>query len=1026
MKREISLVILTLVVVSASLYGECFTQMGPNVDLEITIPADVGIHGISFVLSVPGSPVFTVNTEGEDTNAYDGFSDGDLPYDAFAVAVNGAATDTNTDGAADAGYSVEITSSGSQYTVLFRKKPVGTNGVVTGTDHVNTLHITGLSGTYSLPDPATVVHYDSSNTGFPPVDVASFNFSPCNQPFVATITPDFGGADGREAGNVIYMMNPALLTLNGSYSDTDDYSGDTTTVTYAWTGTPTASDQNQDAAFTTGQHDVALSVLDAHNVASPSVTKTISVLPTDVVTFPSARGLPYDSLKEPLIDGILSGPDSQQESDGATYGENGWRGAHMFTFTTGTTLDGSAMFLRSQDNQSLIFGFRIESDTTAWQDDVLVMGFRDDADDRLDDPQPPHDATLVYIAPTERGPDDYADLEADVQIYTLNSGSWVGGDADETALAGAGWNIGLQAETDDLGAETGVWGLEVRIPLSELALDSSNGQFLFFFDVFVSQPGGSTEPVRWPREMPDVPGDLGTPQTDIVDDRDLIDQFDPVWWGRATRADNLVANGLSLPSANNVGVQLNPGDTVLSRTIDWDGDNTFVAFVQNTSERLVPHDFDGAGPEAAVAAIETLPVSNVTVTFRIANWGIPPADEGYWIEIPAAGNPVTVPVIGADDSGPDGHFFRVDGPEVPDDQYTQEVSFVWNPSTSGAVFEQIHQCIHVELSSPNQADIVTRSVHRNMNFDALNDGPEAFSETAEISGVGYGRPPAGADAHRFLLRIFARPWEYTADEVETIKEDEKRTNTGDDAYFDETLPYILEADGEISFIEFVVKAYRFTGDSLVVRGEERERVVPVGSYGHVVRHYGPVEDWEYRIEGDGVERIDKNTYIITIEPETARTVNNVVKAIEPPHNRVLIGAGAAYPLAPLSAGYRLGFNAIVGYGYEIARRVTIIGLVGYNYLLPQSGTATGLHMLNVSVDGRWYSPLLPAVSGYVGGGAGVYYDSPATFDVGVNVGPGLAWHASPRLEIEAGVDYHYRFLGASQYVHAHAGMVLRF
>ena len=68
-------------------------------------------------------------------------------------------------------------------------------------------------------------------------------------------------------------------------------------------------------------------------------------------------------------------------------------------------------------------------------------------------------------------------------------------------------------------------------------------------------------------------------------------------------------------------------------------------------------------------------------------------------------------------------------------------------------------------------------------------------------------------------------------------------------YFFETLPFILEADNTISFIEYIVKGYLYTGKKLIVRGEERELVEPIGSYGHIVRHIGPVEEWDFYIEG---------------------------------------------------------------------------------------------------------------------------------------------------------------------------------
>ena len=842
--------------------------------------------------------------------------------------------------------------------------------------------------------------------------------SSCSATPTAIITPDLGTTEHMIDDDTIYLITPALVNLDGSFSDPDTYTGDNP-HNYSWTineGLPNP-DQNQTLTLETGQYDVSLIVTDAHNDSSLPESRTINVLPNPIVTFPKAKGVPYDYLKEPFIDGKLTGPDGQTEADGITiYGEHGWRGAHMFTFEGGGIIDGSAQFLRSRDDQFLYLGFEVDSDTTPISDDVIVLGFRNGSDDRLDLSYSAEGARLFYIYPVNNG----SEIEATINIYQMNSGNWEGGSVDNSILYddGDGWDVGV----DQLDINT--WALEAKIPISGSGLAGFGEEFMFFFDIFNCNSGGTVEQLHWPRDIDDVPDELvlGVP-INIVDDRDNIYQFTPLWWGRADRSASAVANGLALPNYSHVGVRTNPGDTTLSNAIEYNEDNVFVANVLNNSQKDIYHDFsDGNG---LVPAVETIPVNDVTVTFKIANWGIPPADNSYWQPIPATGgtdNPLTEDIT-ASEYTPGSNIFPAT--EIVPQNHITEASFIWKPSlTPELVIGQTHQCILVELSTDNEADIVTKSVHRNMNFDALNDGPVIFIHPAEISAQGYGLPPQGDQEHKILLRIFTKTWNIDKDEVISIQEDNKRGIGRENPYFFETLPFILEADNTITFIEYIVKGYLYTGKKLIVRGEERELVEPIGSYGHIVRHIGPVEEWDFYIEG--AERIDKHTYIITIPPEQTATIIDNVKAIEPPKYRIHISGGAIFPIGTFADDYKIGPNFILGAGYYHNPQYSLHLLFRYNYLYSNASGVDDTTLMSLSLNARRHFPLGNNFSFFAGIGGGAYFDTDSNVETGGNAGAGINFRLSRYMELEAGADYHYMIDSENQYIHGHAGVLFRF
>jgi PKD repeat protein len=955
-------------------------------------------------------------------------------YNAFQFSAFASDVEISIPGNANLGYIMSITESGNSYILEIKNKQdtIGNFGYWenpppdTEEWSLTINDITDTDGYEFSIDGMYAYTTNSDSDAIPlPAGLECTMVTPCNQPPTAVVNINEAGSDEYLANeDIIFLMHPAIITLDGGFNDEDGYEDDMDSPIYSWTVDDgvTETGNSSHLHLETGIYTVSLTVTDDFGVTSTEATKIINVIPSDVVTFPGARGLPYDDGKEPYIDGKLSGIDDQAEpagtsDEGIIYGENGWRGAHMFTFNNGSDLDGTAMFLRSRDDNFLMLGFEINSDTTPVSDDLLVLGFRDGADDRITNTSPTHQAKLIYIEPVEEGTGNVVDqLEAEIQIFEkTGNGDWIPIVISEQDLVNDGWDIGVEG----LSGET--WSMEIKIPLSGNGLEGLDDDFLFFFDVFKSQTGGSVEPVRWPRKVPDITATIGTETTDIVTHVNSIAQFDPMWWGIANRSDALTANGLSLPHASYVGVRENPGDTILSSSIRKNEDNVLVARILNTSQKTTFHDF-GSGN---VKAIQTLPVNEVTATFKIANWGIPPGDLNYWPEIGTTTHvTIDAPHTG---SGTGGYFYNrsLDPPEAVPDDFVQEVEITWNPTDFDV--QQKHQCIHVELSAPNQADIVTRSVHRNMNFDAINDGPSIFIHPSEISALGYGLPPADDEEHKILLRIFTKTWNYTKEEVGAIKGNPKHRIENEKPYYLETLPFIMTGDNQIHFIEYLVKGYLYTGNQIVVRGEERELVEPIGSYGHIVRHRGPVEKWIFHIEG--AEKINDTTYLIRIPPGERKTIIDHVRAVkppEPPKWRIHAHGGAAFPINALAAGNTVGPNFIVGAGYHLFPELGLNLLFGYNYLFPRPAGGTGTHLMSTVLQIRVCKELFTKVSFYAGIGPGLYFDTAGRFDAGLNVGLGFSFLLSRSLELEIGGDSHLMFPAKDIYLHAHTGAVVRF
>ncbi|MCK4515010.1 MAG: hypothetical protein KAU31_07115, partial [Spirochaetaceae bacterium] len=344
-----------------------------------------------------------------------------------------------------------------------------------------------------------------------------------------------------------------------------------------------------------------------------------------------------------------------------------------------------------------------------------------------------------------------------------------------------------------------------------------------------------------------------------------------------------------------------------------------------------------------------------------------------------------------------------------------------------------HQCIMAEISAAPGVEILTSGVPTNMMFGEAS----TYSHQAIIGAFGYDTVP-GETEQRFLLRIHTREWSADADddevqEYEEAKPGERAAMEVDPSgrqlaipYLPQTAPMIIGTDNTHSFVEYVVKGYRFTGGTITFSGVESEVVEPVGSYGYVIHHDGLAEGWDFSLEGPGVEQIDETTYVITIPAESSATVIDTITPLEPPRIRAHTFSGIAIPVGTLAGSYGIGPNVIVGGGYYLTPEISLHGLFGYNLLLGTGGGPNGT-LMSGSLVGRYHYGLTNTASVFGGLGVGYYFgDALASPGVGVSGGVGCALRLMRLLELEAGLDYHYLPGSGSQYLHGHAGASLRF
>jgi PKD repeat protein len=751
--------------------------------------------------------------------------------------------------------------------------------------------------------------------------------------------------------------------LSITFTDTST-PGSNPISTYLWNFNDNSTDstsalQNPTHTFLTGEYEVNLTVTDTAPLLDNEIL-TVKVYPNQEISFPPHRGLPY-APDPPTIDGSV-------EDD------TGWRGAHRLTYGTGADpADLRFQAIKDRVDEYIYLSFEIRNDLQFDADDLIVLNFRPDKDANV-----PANDRKIFIFPFAGG--EVADVDKDPQLIRIwqDSSAWDELNSEEVDLIGIEAKISFDDE--DMGAAK-YWNLELRIPTTagigtEWVNFSNN--FLFYFNVNKVNSGSTVNQFIWPIGCPDITGDVAS----YV--------FAPEWWGRGNKSSTAVLKGVYLESGD-IGTTNIPSSKILLPDSDpGSAENTFFALVKNTSERET-----NVAPEYA----ESFDAEFVRARFKIANWGIPATDD--WIDLPSDSGSALTPLSLVPKA--------VGG--VPGEE---EYNLVWTialPVDDTEVTNYTandHQCIHVEVDSTTDTNIITKSVYRNMNFGTAS----IFSQPAEVSTRGYGAPPDGQEKHRFLIIVNRRWYQQDPD-----KKHLTLSSTRNPSEMDEGTSAV--GDG----VEWSAHGYLYTGKQIIINGTAYDIVKPVGSFGHVLTHDEEVVTWEYELEG--AEEEDDDLFVLEVAEDSSVMITPKVWPVEFLPYSLSIHAGSITPIGTLANNYSTGFTAFADFGWRFKKQLMIILFSGINWFPEKSGGQVYWN-ISTNLDVRYLLPLRGKLLPYVQAGPGIYYDDSNTVSYGVNSGLGISYKLNSRLNLELGADYHVLMDPVIQFMTAHGGVVFKF
>jgi hypothetical protein len=462
----------------------------------------------------------------------------------------------------------------------------------------------------------------------------------------------------------------------------------------------------------------------------------------------------------------------------------------------------------------------------------------------------------------------------------------------KTRLLSGTWTV-QPAEPIWLGANTRVWldvpnqqwAINMRVPIAAAYDDGINlpAEFRIAFELQVSQADNSLVPYRLSdtvalNDLNAVPAAASWPAFNIA----------------LPAGDAGCIKSISVAS-NDVGTtNVDAGMVPRPNQINLNTTNTFFALPNNES-----------GSQVAA--------NQISGTFRIANWGsqpdwndIPNPTTSLWKQI----NSVAVTNAGIIDNN---NKASIAGGNALSFNWTltaaERCEFVGGAGCPNPTpIRRSHQCMLVELSGGGLT-YNPASVYRNMDFvDA-----STFEREADISVAGLA---AGAEPKRdvyLYVQKLMMPKDIGTPQpaqalVDYAKVEEVLSHGGDgDGGGDsgEQVPGIAASatappkprgdtpppqtaprpplDGDFETLNqqyptYVVHAFRDTGETITVNGQNRKLLRPQSSFGYYVHHEGALTGWDSELQG--AQLIAPNYYKIAVPEGGAATVKTRIVARE--------------------------------------------------------------------------------------------------------------------------------------------------
>ncbi len=148
----------------------------------------------------------------------------------------------------------------------------------------------------------------------------------------------------------------------------------------------------------------------------------------------------------------------------------------------------------------------------------------------------------------------------------------------------------------------------------------------------------------------------------------------------------------------------------------------------------------------------------------------------------------------------------------------------------------------------------------------------------------------------------------------------------------------------------------------------------------------------------------------------------------PPYRKfsLSIHGGIAVPIDNFADDFEQGYNVLVDLDYHFTPQLSFVGFFGYNDFKSKTAGIDDNYWMNISANLKYREPLRPRLFFYFNGGPGYYIPETGDSRFGLNLGAGFNYDYTNTINFELGADYHTIFDEGIQFVHSHAGLIIRF
>ncbi len=400
------------------------------------------------------------------------------------------------------------------------------------------------------------------------------------------------------------------------------------------------------------------------------------------------------------------------------------------------------------------------------------------------------------------------------------------------------------------------WSVEVKLPRTKLVGGNDwinlNDGFGLYFNVF--RLSKSTTPPFVVQYT--FPYDTNLPLAKkisagaIGDDSQLM--VNPAWYGR-----------VGLPSLVQ-GTNCGQGVRFVNASENSIGSRSTLNAGALSNQIKAKDSQNNLIPAYLVAQVEntstTDTATGITAEFRFANWGLGPQNFFAWNkDNTLLDNPTPAPGLTLTPNA------------------NGELIATWPAGSIPSAYKppKHHQCMWVQLSSPNGVNFIQASMRRNMDFVGLSE----YERPAYVSGVGYEPPQDGSGQHEFVLFNHVRKIV-----VPTQGRPDIRThmNSAVSVKGDET------QNKDMTYWIWVVNGYRRTGETVDIKGKTFEILDDSpGAFGYVASHEGTTDVLTYELSGGGLKHEGGSMYSLSVPDGGEVEIHTRLKAAPPSRSEKL-------------------------------------------------------------------------------------------------------------------------------------------